>query len=264
MLLQKKYAAIKLYDYIESFSYYFSDNNQSNIYQYSMLPIGRVQLLFQYETFVAHKTIKSKKWQDRPNIFIAGPFTKSYEMKLNSSSRILAITFRPTMFKYFSNIDISEIKNELINPKDIWGTIANELLDILSQLNSIEQKIVAIEDFLVKLYNNKKKSQISEILDYFFSFNKNVKISDFSKIANLSESRFRNKFREEIGLSPKEYQKLIRINNLSKMFISERTNLTNIAYRFGYFDQSHFIKEFKSVTNQSPKIYFKNSRFLQF
>ena len=62
---------------------------------------------------------------------------------------------------------------------------------------------------------------------------------------------------EDIGISPKQYLKIIRFQ--SAIFLKQKNNnlnMTELSYESGYLDQSHFINDFKSLSGLTPKQYF--------
>ncbi|HTM92441.1 MAG TPA: helix-turn-helix domain-containing protein, partial [Flavisolibacter sp.] len=72
----------------------------------------------------------------------------------------------------------------------------------------------------------------------------------------LSVRQFERKFKEFSGFSPKLFLRITRFNSLlNKTFLSK--SLTQIAYEFGYHDQSHFIHDFRKFSGHNPKEYFK-------
>ena len=67
------------------------------------------------------------------------------------------------------------------------------------------------------------------------------------------------KFVKQIGLSPKQLGKVIRLQTALKMLLNEEgENLTHVAYKSEYYDQAHFIKDFKEFTGVSPKEFLGN------
>lgn len=65
------------------------------------------------------------------------------------------------------------------------------------------------------------------------------------------------KFSSAIGLSPKQLSKTIRLQAILKTLLTkEVTSLTNLAYENGYFDQAHFIKDFKEFTELTLKEFY--------
>lgn len=67
------------------------------------------------------------------------------------------------------------------------------------------------------------------------------------------------KFSSAIGISPKQLSKIIRIQaTLKTLLTKEITSLTDLAYENEYFDQAHFIKDFKEFTGLTPKEFYGN------
>ena len=83
----------------------------------------------------------------------------------------------------------------------------------------------------------------------------------FDNIENVASrygitSRYLQKlFLQYTGLTPKLYSKINRFQNSLRLVTKKEISLTSIAYDCGYFDQSHFIREFKSFTGFTPSAY---------
>ena len=64
---------------------------------------------------------------------------------------------------------------------------------------------------------------------------------------------------KQIGISPKQLGKVIRLQTALKMLLNHKTEtLTQIAYENEYYDQAHFIKDFKEFTGTNPKEFLEN------
>jgi AraC-like DNA-binding protein len=71
----------------------------------------------------------------------------------------------------------------------------------------------------------------------------------------ISRDRFEKRFRRVVGTSPKQFSAIVRFRHLITRH-SAVDSLTTTAQQAGYFDQAHFIKDFKSFTGQTPKDFF--------
>ena len=84
-----------------------------------------------------------------------------------------------------------------------------------------------------------------------------VDLKSLAELACLSTAQFRKRFKTEVGISPKYFARIIRVNaiidTLKKQTLSQK--LGDIAYQFNYFDQSHFNHDFKTVTGSLPKAF---------
>jgi methylphosphotriester-DNA--protein-cysteine methyltransferase len=147
------------------------------------------------------------------------------------------------------------------------------LADLVSQgmLSRVEEQLAAagnnlqrvsiIEQFLLsRLMPLPRDLRIHEAVQKIKLAQGNLQISKLPKELYMSQDSFEKKFRRIIGTSPKQYARIIRFRNL--IFSHSASNrLTDLAHTSGYFDQAHFIKDFRTFTGQAPGDFFKNSRF---
>jgi AraC-like DNA-binding protein len=87
-----------------------------------------------------------------------------------------------------------------------------------------------------------------------------VRINVLARELNISQDPFEKRFRRMVGTSPKQYSSIVRLKNVIASY-RQNKNLTAAAYDAGYFDQAHFIKDFKSFTGQTPLNFFKSSSY---
>ena len=74
--------------------------------------------------------------------------------------------------------------------------------------------------------------------------------------------QFERKFLQKVGVSPKYYARIRRIGYLCNELAQKRWQINDwqdLVYQCGYYDQSHFIKEFTEFTGKSPSLYVKNN-----
>lgn len=155
---------------------------------------------------------------------------------------------------------------------ELWG-MSLPLADLVSQgmLSRVEEQLAAagnnlqrvsiIEQFLLsRLMPVNRDQRILEAVQKIKLAHGNLQISKLPKELYMSQDSFEKKFRRIIGTSPKQYARIIRFRNL--IFSRSASNrLTDLAHTSGYFDQAHFIKDFRTFTGQAPGDFFKNSRF---
>ncbi len=82
-------------------------------------------------------------------------------------------------------------------------------------------------------------------------------VKDIYSTLNVSKSKLEQHFNREVGLTPKEFCKIEKINFFINSYLDEPgQSLTELTYQCGYYDQSHLIKDFKYFLNTSPKKFF--------
>lgn len=75
----------------------------------------------------------------------------------------------------------------------------------------------------------------------------------------LSQSALERRFRKAVGTSPKQFASISRLQYVSSRYAAGGS-LSEIAHDAGYFDQPHFVKDFKAFTGQPPDAFFRTTR----
>lgn len=130
-------------------------------------------------------------------------------------------------------------------------------------------KITVIEEFLIKHLCPVKQNDLSFLKHSVMLINNSkgmISAAELSQQLCLSSKSLERKFTQFLGKTPKQFLKIVRFQEILKS-LSERRNilLTEVAYEKGYFDQAHFIKDFKMYTGYTPRefmaIYPCNSEY---
>ncbi|NQZ77661.1 MAG: AraC family transcriptional regulator [Ekhidna sp.] len=101
-------------------------------------------------------------------------------------------------------------------------------------------------------------STILDSIDQIKQRNGNVSVKEIYSSLQVSKSKLEQHFNREIGLTPKEFCMIEKINCFIKLYLEGNGHsLTELTYLCGYYDQSHLIKDFKYFLNTSPKRFLK-------
>ncbi len=100
---------------------------------------------------------------------------------------------------------------------------------------------------------------IAECIDIIRERHGNVKVKDLNQMVGVCKSTLEEKFNKELGLSPKEFCKIEKINFFLSNYqiYQDEMTLTQLTFKSGYYDQSHLIKEFRYFVDLSPRKYLK-------
>jgi AraC-like DNA-binding protein len=137
--------------------------------------------------------------------------------------------------------------------------LRSELLRFEEQLCAAatpQDKIRTVEQFLLSRMNVVKPDMIVvRALDVIYQAKGNIKITELAQQLNISQSPLEKRFRSVVGASPKKFASIVRLKNIVRNNPSA-PSLTALAYDAGFYDQSHFIKQFKKFTGDTPEQYF--------
>jgi AraC-like DNA-binding protein len=132
----------------------------------------------------------------------------------------------------------------------------HQIEDQLMSAANNEERINIIQRFMLSMLRTPQSDAlVLSAIQQIKNANGDLRIKDLLSNLYISQDAFEKRFRKITGASPKQFAGTIRLKNIIAQY-SETTNLTEIAYSAGYFDQAHFIKTFKSFTGQTPHSFF--------
>ena len=177
--------------------------------------------------------------------------------KYSNHTRIINIRFKPGAVLLFTNENMRGLKDSVIDAGELFSKEIYELEKKVTELKDEHEIISIIETFLLnKLAADEKVLQTMEIVRLVY---KNPACSRIERIiegTGLSYKQLERRFHAHVGLHPKLFMQIVKFNYATKiMFNESQTLLSQIAYKSGYFDQSHFIKDFKHFSGLLPKKY---------
>lgn len=142
---------------------------------------------------------------------------------------------------------------EALIPYPQIDPIIKQLAIALTDLDRLQ----AIEDFLIQRLNSRANQlQIIVAVEIIWKYAGNLKINLLTQQISISQSQLEKRFRKVVGASPKKFASIVRFRNVLNIAHNERS-MTHLGLEAGYFDQAHFIKDFKSFTGLTPERFFK-------
>ncbi len=174
---------------------------------------------------------------------------------------IIGVHLQPYTSRKLFDLPPAQLLEKIIRLSLIIPQKAELLNEQLSHSRGVEGAINAISTFLkqhLSTYEDKSPS-IRSAMEYIVSNHGNVNVSDLASNTFLSVKQFERNFKDFAGLNPKLFSKIVRFESALNNY-SKSNSLTDLACSSGYFDQSHFIRDFQAFSGFSPRQYFSISR----
>jgi AraC-like DNA-binding protein len=188
-----------------------------------------------------------------------GQFRNYKRFATVSDYGIFGVYLYPYAIPCFFHLPTSELTEQQVDIKTLCGR-EGEILEekILSAKNNFE-RVSILSDFLMCRLNGMKKQdeQIIASINNIIHNRQAPSIAKLSDECYLSRRQFERKFGELAGLSPRVFLNIVKVNRAINHYLKLEKTLTQVAYECGYYDQSHFIHDFKSFSGLSPKEYFR-------
>jgi len=181
---------------------------------------------------------------------LVGTMTSARRFALSARDLQFGVRFRPGMSRAFFPIPALETTDQLIALSSIWGSDARRLTEQISEARSPSQCIGLLE---ARLGNPSDITLVQRLCEAIVGQAGQVRIDDLAFQAGLSARQLRRLFLEQVGLSPKHFCRVIRFrSSLSHLAQACRADWVRVALDRGYYDQAHFINEFRQFTGYTP------------
>lgn len=166
---------------------------------------------------------------------------------------ILGVLFQPYAIKELFGLNAYELTNQKIHLDDFFN---NQFTEIIASEKTLSDKVNSLSEHISKRMTKCKSIDnfIRHCMHYIKQHNGMLTVKDLQDKFRLSERQLERRFKDVIGISPRHYLKITRFKKTVNVLSKKTTDsLTDIAYKFNYFDQSHFINQAKELSGLSPK-----------
>ncbi|WP_108869528.1 AraC family transcriptional regulator [Aquimarina aquimarini] len=226
-----------------------------------IVPDGCIEMAFILGDDIKRYTSKDE-FILQPRAMVLGQTIEPFYIEPTGYVNTFAIRFYPYGFANFVAEPIKNLANKETPLELLFEEkIAKELEQKIIQAKDVKQRIGIIEKFLLEKLNDKSTVEniVKTTVDALLLTNGNAPIKTILKDDLTKRRQLERKFAKQIGVSPKQLGKVIRLQTALKMLLNKETeSLTNIAYKSEYYDQAHFIKDFKEFTGTNPKEFLAN------
>lgn len=226
-----------------------------------MLPLGAPQLvvnLTEDETRTYEETPRGLVCATTSGSILTGITTRSQIIDTDEQAYVAGVAFCPGGSVAFSAMPACEL-TDVDAPLDaVWGPRAvARLRQRLLEASTLESMLDALEVALREaLRPERRHPAVAFALDRFAAPHRMARVSDVTDAIALSPKRFIERFKAEVGVTPKRYCRLLRFQ--SAVARAHRMNgqaWADLAAACGYFDQAHFIHDFRDFSGMTPGAY---------
>ncbi|SDP21682.1 Helix-turn-helix domain-containing protein [Mucilaginibacter sp. OK268] len=219
---------------------------------FTVMSNGEPGLIFQQDP----RIFTGFKRERLPQLFVFGQATRYGQLHGSGSFSTIGVSFQPTALKSMFGLNANELTDQSTCISQLAKT---SLTEQLLSCSSTQQQVSCLSVFLQK----QKQHDEGENKKLGYAVNalqRGKKLPRILYDLNLSERSLERLFLTHIGITPILYARICRFQtSVALLRKGEIRSLTDIAYTLGYFDQSHFIRDFKIFSGVSPSIYLRKA-----
>lgn len=191
--------------------------------------------------------------------FFLGPIIpRALNLKFQGNMDTFAVTCKATVFSRLFELDLSPVFKRSINlPQPIFFPLWQELANLQSSTARIDYFSVFINKMLSAPYF---PDAIDVFYDKIVEKSITMPLKEIMLECHASKSTLLRKFVRRTGVSPKTLARIVRLNYLLARIKDEKAiNYGELVFYGNYFDQSHFINDFKHIIGETPNYFFNRN-----
>lgn len=258
MIFELHIPSFPLNQFIESFIYYRDYNPIHSVDRF--LPDGNVNIvidLTDYPKYI-YDNETLKEIQACRNVWFSGIRNNYITIPSGRDSEMFVINFHKGKAYPFVQMPLNELTDSVVDGDLVLTNEIMELREMILEADLITQKFSTVENFLFKKFHNKLilNPFIEFAVNKIIEFPNQMSIEQISNKVGYSQKHLIKLFKDNVGITPKGFLKIIRFQKaINEIAVTKKADWTGIALESGYYDQAHFINDFKSFSGFTPKEY---------
>ena len=180
---------------------------------------------------------------------------------------IIGVHFKPGGAFPFLGLPAGDLADPHVNLETLWGPSAGRLRERLCEARTSAERFQLLHEALLSrlCHGVEQHYAVSAALEMFGKNQAGPRVREAAKYLGLSQRRFIQVFKAEVGMIPKLFSRVQRFQRVRTLIEQmESSDWIDIAMECGYFDQSHLIREFHELSGISPAAYLRqHDRFLE-
>lgn len=205
------------------------------------------------------------RWESYSQAGVIGQVTNRFSFEIAANSRVLYVKMYPWTPAILFNIPAWHLTNDSLEMSALTKDPGfRALSDQVYDTATFEQAVALLDAFFLKKLGGLafENPFLQFAVRQIYASNGTASIDSLTSHIQASRRYVELLFKQAIGMSPKQYARLIRVKKATMLMQSSNTpaHLQTIAGALNYYDQSHFLKDFKAVVNQTPTQFLQQQR----
>lgn len=203
---------------------------------------------------------------DQGRLAVCGVGTDRFSYRYHGVGRVFGVKFRPGAFLPFLGRPLVEITDTVLPAERLWGPQAAALAARLTDAAPVDELIRAVEGFLRERWppDDPQVRLVGRIVAAMLHDRTITRVDDVTERFGLAERTVQRLFRRYVGVSPKWVLRRYRLHEAAAALARDQDRpWAEVAADLGYFDQSHFIRDFTRAIGLTPVAYAQACRVKQ-
>ena len=179
---------------------------------------------------------------------------------------VFGIKFRPGGFQPFLGRPLADITDTVLPAEQLWGPPAAALAERMAAASDVDRRVALVEEFLRERWPapDPQVHFVQRIVAALLHDRTIARVDDVTEMFNINPRTLQRLFRRYVGVSPKWVLRRYRLHEAAAALAREQHRpWAEVAAELGYFDQSHFIRDFTAAIGMTPVAYAQACRRME-
>jgi AraC-like DNA-binding protein len=223
-------------------------------------PDGIVEMVFHYGVPFAVRFAR-EPFARQPRSSLVSQTRRFMEIEPCGPTGMISARFHPWGGHHFFEPPVSELADQVVPAEDVWGGGVRELEERLAGAIDVQERVALVERFLLRKLARHHKRHVEGLVREVWNRKGEVRIARLCRELGLTERTLQRIFRDAIGMSPKGFARLTRFLHACAVLRRGRwTSLTQVGQDCSYYDQAHFIEDFRAFAGMTPGQFLNTPR----
>lgn len=214
---------------------------------YTIVPHGSATLVIVYDGL----RIQSQ---------LFGPSSKPYMVgkRANECKAIFIIEFQPAGLFVFTGTKQKELTDSIVSFERIDSLLDSDMKEIFRGAADAEALLYRTESLLLRSQRFRYPAEFSLAVQLIIQQSGSLSLKEIAEKTFYSERHLNRLFHQYLGFSIKHFSRIVRINRTIHLLHNARRTIDAISAESGFYDSSHYIRDFKAVCGITPQEYRAN------
>ncbi|MBD2461245.1 AraC family transcriptional regulator [Oscillatoria sp. FACHB-1407] len=229
-----------------------------------ILPDGYAELILNYGRAYSWYDQQRGANQEIQTVHLIGERDASILVELGGGIDQVGVKFKPLGLFSLVRQPLDEFANQIASPHELSDSSIQELYEQVFATTPDSGKIERLNAFFIQrlLVVDQLEPFIGKALQVILRYQGNIRIEDLKDLLDVHYKTLERKFKTYVGISPKTFARIVRFKNTYKQFHRMAQRDPYFFLDLGYYDQNHFIKDFKYFLHTTPSAYLRKQRSL--
>lgn len=227
-----------------------------------VLPDGKTELIVHFGQHFLKSEIDpatgTATFVEQARVLMSGQLTERIWLKSSGEIGVVSVRFNPAGAARFFDLPYEDLVDRVVDFHRFEPDVSKTLHDAIGAAPSHEARVEIMRDLLVSLLRRESEEDVfvRQACRYIMKSEGEYSVQELVKLIGFSERQLERKFKKQVGISPKTLSRIMRFQRF--LALTKRQSdmtLAEAAHSCGYYDQSHFIRDFTKFAGVSPLNY---------